>query len=258
MVKKTFDTPLYDGDKDAAHIIIDNASAHKVTTIINVGTSLVESQNCVKLAQWFANNYAVIGMHPNDVTSSWQQDLRELASMCRKKNELKIVGIGECGLDFHYPDYNVTRQKDAFKAQIELALEHNLALVIHTRDAADETLRVIEQYKQDIKRGIIHCFSEDMSFAQQAIAWNFAIGLGGTITYPKNNYLREIAHEVNLEHIVLETDAPYLPPQSMRGTQNSPSSIQLIAQYLAELRSVSFEEVAAQTTMNAKRVFGLE
>jgi TatD DNase family protein len=84
MVKKTFDTLLHDNDKDAAHIIIDDASAHKVTTIINVGTSLVESQNCVKLAQWFANNYAVVGMHPNDVTSSWQQDLRELASMCRK------------------------------------------------------------------------------------------------------------------------------------------------------------------------------
>lgn len=257
MVKKTFDTPLHNADKHAAQIIVDDASAHEVSTLINVGTSLIESQNCVLLAQWFAQIYAVIGIHPNDTTSSWQQELKELASLCRKKEELKIVGIGECGLDFHYPDYNIARQKDAFKAQIELALEHDLALVVHTRDAADETLRVLEEYKNDVKRGIIHCFSENISFAQQVIAWNFVLGLGGTITYPKNDYLRQIAHEVSLEHIVLETDAPYLPPQIMRGKQNSPSSIQLIAQYLAQLRSVSFEDVATQTTLNAKKVFNL-
>lgn len=262
MVKKTFDTPLHNNDKandeqSAAQQIVDDALAHGVTTIINVGTSLIESNNCIILAQWFTNNYAVVGIHPNDCTSMWQKDLREIETLLHKKEELKIVGIGECGLDFHYPDYNVQRQTDAFKAQIELALKHELALVVHTRDARDETLRVLEEYKKDITRGIIHCFSEDLSFAQQVIDWGFAIGLGGTITYPKNNHLREVAQQVDLSAIVLETDAPYLPPQSIRGKRNSPSSIALIAQYLADLRSMPFETIAQETSRTAKQVFQL-
>ncbi len=260
MVKKTFDTPLHNNEKSndersAAQQIVNDAQAHGVTTIINVGTSLIESNNCIILAQWFANNYAVVGIHPNDCTSTWQKDLHKIETLLQKKEELKIVGVGECGLDFHYPDYNKQHQTDVFKAQIELALKHELALVVHTRDAHDETLRVLEEYKNDITRGIIHCFSEDLAFAQQVIDWDFAIGLGGTITYPKNNHLREVAQQVDLSAIVLETDAPYLPPQSIRGKRNSPSSIALIAQYLAELRSVPFKTIAQETSTTAKRIF---
>ncbi len=257
MVKKTFDTPLHSNDKSTAQQIIDDAQTHEVTTIINVGTSLIESNNCITLAQWFANNYAVVGIHPNDCTATWQKDLREIETLVHKKEALKIVGIGECGLDFHYPDYNAQRQSDAFKAQIELALKHELALVVHTRDARDETLRVLEEYKNDITRGIIHCFSEDLSFARQVIEWNFVIGLGGTITYPKNDHLREVAQQVDLSAIVLETDAPYLPPQSIRGKRNSPSSIALIAEYLGELRSEPFDLIAQETSRTAKQVFQL-
>jgi TatD DNase family protein len=258
MVKDFDDKLLHIDDKHKAQEIVKNAQDHNVSIIINVGTSLIESRNCIMLAEWFANNYAVIGIHPNDCTSSWQQDIRELEILLQQKKELKIVGIGECGLDFHYPDYNISRQKDAFRAQIELSLEHDLALVVHTRDARDETLRVLEEYKDNLQRTVIHCFSEDLAFAQTVTAWNCSIGLGGTITYPKNNYLREIAQTINFDHIVLETDAPFLPPQSMRGKKNSPSSIALIAQYLAELRSITFEEVASRTTVNAKKVFGID
>lgn len=258
IVKKTFDVPLEPINKQQAQQIVDEAYQQQVTTIINVGTSLIESNNCVTLAQWFANNYAVVGIHPNDCTTSWRDDIQALAQLLTQKEKFKIVGIGECGLDFHYPDYNVALQKDAFKAQIELALKHNLALVVHTRDAAEQTLRILEEYKNDIKRGIIHCFSESLAFAKQVIAWNFALGLGGTITYPKNNHLREVAQTVDLQHIVLETDAPFLPPQIMRGKQNSPASIKIIAEYLAQLRNISFEEVAQATTANAQRIFGLD
>lgn len=257
MVKKTFDTPLHTHDKHNAQQIIDHALQNNVTTIINVGTSLIESNNCIMLAQWFAHNYAVVGIHPNDCTTYWQKDLQEIKTLLRKKEDYKIVGIGECGLDFHYPDYNKQRQYDAFKAQIDCALAYDLALVVHTRDARDETLYILEPYKHDITRGIIHCFSEDLDFAQQVISWGFAIGMGGAVTYPKNNNLREVARGVNLSSIVLETDAPFLPPQSMRGKQNTPSSIALIAQYLAELLSVPYETIAQETTSTAKRVFKL-
>src|SRR5690606_17518746 len=112
----------------------------------------------VILAQHFPAIWATVGLHPNDCTAAWHDDLKQLITLIKNKKENKIVGIGECGLDFHYPDYDKQRQKDVFKAQIELALEHNLALVVHTRDAHDETLRPLEEFAGHITRGIIHCF----------------------------------------------------------------------------------------------------
>ncbi len=257
MVKDSFDTPLSEHDIALAKKIIEQAAANDVNIIINVGTSIIESKNCIKLAEHFKNNYAVVGIHPNDIGNDYKNELKTIDSWAQNKEQLKIVGIGECGLDFHYPDYKIQLQKDVFRAQIELALKHNLALVVHTRDARDETLSVIEEYHKEIKHGIIHCFSEDLSFAQQVIDWGFCIGLGGTITYPKNHHLREVATTVPLSSIVLETDAPFLPPQSLRGKKNAPANIQLIANYLAELRNMSTEEVAKKTTQNACKIFGL-
>lgn len=255
IVKDTFDTPLQKADYEKAKTVIDAASSHGVGILVNVGTSLVESINCVELAKRFEHNYAVIGIHPNDITAAWKNELKELDDLAKNKEDLKIVGIGECGMDFHYPDYKVQLQKDVFRAQIELALKHDLALVVHTRDARDETLRVIEEYHKEIQRGIIHCFSEDHAFAKQVIDWGFAIGLGGTITYPKNNGLRDIAIATPLASIVLETDAPFLPPQSLRGKKNYPANIALIADYLATLKKLSIDEVGNETTLTARRIF---
>lgn len=258
MVKTTFDVPLTPEQINDAQHIIAQAAQHNVTRIINVGTSLVESKNCMALAQQYPHVDAAIGIHPNDLTSTWRQEVKELAHYAQRKDELKIVAIGECGMDFHYPDYNVAQQKDAFKAQIELALEYDLALIVHTRQAPDETLRSLEEFKGQITRGVIHCFSEDQSFATTCIAWGYVLGIGGTLTYPKNNELRSIFSTIDLQHIVLETDAPFLPPQVMRGKQNHPQNIALIAQFLAELRQESVDLVAQQTTANAQQLFDLK
>ena len=161
-------------------------------------------------------------------------------------------------MDMHYPDYNLARQRDAFKAQIELALEHNLALIVHSRDAYDETLRILEEYKNNIRGAVMHCFSYDRAYADTVIAWNFVLGIGGTVTYPKNNELRTIVQNIDLQHIVLETDAPFLPPQSMRGKQNHPKYIRDIAEYIAQLRGESFDVIANQTTQNALALFKLK
>lgn len=257
MVKSTFDRLLTTEEITAAQAIIEHAAHHDVTTLINVGTSLPESLNSIALARTYAPVWASVGIHPNDCTDSWRSDLHALEKQIQNKESNKIVAIGECGLDRHYPDYNIQRQKDAFKAQIELSLNHNLALIVHTRDAADETLRALEEFKGQITRGIIHCFSEDQSFADTVISWGFAIGLGGTITYPKNVALRAVAVTVPLASIVLETDAPFLPPQSIRGKQNHPEQITTIATYLAQVRSVAYETVAEQTTVTALRIFNL-
>jgi TatD DNase family protein len=258
MVKKNFDTLMSNQEISDAQLIVAAAQKSDVNKIINVGTSLNESKNCIRLAQQYDAIFAVVGIHPNDLTAEWKNDLSEIKNLVKNKNQNKIVGIGECGMDFHYPDYNIPRQKDAFKAQIEIALEHDLALVVHTRSAADETLRSIEEYAGQISRGIIHCFSEQADFAQQVIDWGFAIGIGGIITYPKNNYLRDIVKQVSLESIVLETDSPFLPIQQMRGKQQSPQYIKQIAEYIAELRNESLEHVSNVTTQRALTIFDLK
>ena len=256
MVKKTFDTPLEESHIPQAEIIVNQAKEHGVSYIINVGTRAIENANCILLAQTFKNVFSTVGIHPND-SDTWQEDFELLKKWTANIQHNKIVGIGECGIDMHYPDYDLNRQRDAFKAQIELALEHDLALVVHSRDAYDETLRILEEYKNNIQRATMHCFSYDQAFAQTVVDWNFVLGIGGTLTYPKNEELRTIVKNIPLKNIVLETDAPFLPPQAIRGKQNHPKEIVTIAQYIAELRGETFETIAQETTKNALELFGL-
>jgi TatD DNase family protein len=255
MVKQSFDTPLLPPLFDLVQTILEQAQEKKVNHIINVGTSIIESHNTILLAQKFPHVYAVIGIHPNDVQSTWKKDFATLKQWVQEKEKNKIVGIGECGLDFHYPGYDIQQQKDAFKAHIELALEHTLALVVHTRDAHDETLYMLEEYKTNNLKGTIHCFSEDLTFAQHTIEWGFVLGIGGTLTYPKNNQLREVVKTVGIKNIILETDAPFLPPQIIRGKQNHPLYIHTIAEYLSTLLEKDFETIAQITTHNAFKLF---
>ena len=257
LIKNEFDVPLQDDFIPQAQAIIDEAAANDVKYIINVGTSVIESQNCIKIAQAFEHVYATVGIHPNDCTTDWQADIKILTRYVQEKEKHKIVGIGEIGLDRHYKDYNLPRQKDAFRMQIELALEHDLAIVVHTRDAYDETLDVLYEYRNNISRGIIHCFSEDLQFAQDTINMNFSIGIGGTITYPKNETLRHVVTTIDLDKIVLETDTPFLPPQIIRGKQNHPKYIKLIAEYIANLRKETYETIANTTTKTARNIFGI-
>lgn len=257
MVKKSFDTLLSPDELSVVEPIVLQANQHGVQTIINVGTSFVESINSIEIAKRNSHVYATIGIHPTDCTPSWKKELSDLAQLLKQKKELKIAGIGECGLDFYHPNFDVKRQQDAFKAQIELSLEHDIALVVHSRDAYQETLKVLEEYKNQISRGIIHCFSYDLIFATTVVEWGFTIGLGGAITYPKNGILRTVADAVPLTNIVLETDAPFLPPQVIRGKQNHPQQIVTIAQFIADIRTEPLALIAQTTTQTAQRIFNL-
>lgn len=257
LVKETFDIPLNQQQIQEAGRILQEALNNDVSIIINVGTSLIESKNCISLSQAYSAMYTSIGIHPNDCTQDWKTDFKEFISLLKNKEKFKIIALGETGLDRHYPGYNIMRQKDAFKAHIELALEHNLPLIIHTRDAHDEVLTILDEYKCDALRGVIHCFSENLAFAQDALKLNFVLGIGGTLTYPKNIELREVFTKISLDSIILETDAPFLPPQEIRGKKNYPKYIKVIAEFLAELRNVSFQTVAEQTTATAKKLFNI-
>jgi TatD DNase family protein len=258
MVKKSFESPLTKEECQNAKIIIDEANNAGVTLILCVGTNAIESENCTLLARQYPAVYASVGLHPNDAAESWQDDLIYFKKLLAQKENNKIVAIGECGIDRHYPGYNLQRQKDVFKAQIELALEHDLALIIHSRDAHDETLYSLDEFNHEKLRGTMHCFEGSMDFAQEAIKRGFVLGIGGTVTYPRNTLLRDIVKTVELSSIILETDSPYLPPQSIRGKTNTPAQIKNIAEYIGELRNIPLSEVALTTTGTVKEIFRVD
>lgn len=254
MVKEGFNTPLSTSQLEKAHDSIADATAADVKIIINVGTSLIESNNCVALARKFPSVFAVVGVHPSDWSDAWRTDLAHFKHLAKQAKRNKIIGIGECGMDFHYPSYSKQNQESLFRAQTELALEYNLPIVIHMRDATDETLKIVESYVPDIK-GVFHCFSETVDIAREVISWGFVVGIGGAITYPKNDYLRTVVTAIDDGSYVLETDAPFMPPQTIRGKKNSPAQIRTIATYIADLKGKTLETIAKQTTNTVKEIF---
>jgi TatD DNase family protein len=258
MVKETFDRELTSDELTAAAAVIEQAKAAGVQTIINVGTSLIESLNCIALAQRYPEVFATVGIHPCDATASWREDFKVITQKAKEWERLRIVGIGEVGLDFYHKPFDAQRQKDCFKAHIELALEHNLGLSIHVRDAGEELLYVLDEYRKQINRAVIHCFSQSQDFANTVLEWGFYLGIDAPITYPKNEQLRNVVANTPLTSLVLETDSPFLPPQELRGKKNHPAYIPKFVSWIADLKGVSVEEVAAITTRNAQRLFGLK
>lgn len=257
MIKKKFDIPITTNQFPQARLIIDQAAQCQVKYIINVGTSVIESKNSIMLAREFDSVFATVGIHPNDLTDNWNKEINELESFLQEKEPNKIVAIGEIGFDKHYPGFSLQRQNDAFQKQVDLALKYDLPVVIHTREAPEETLDALLQYKKEKLHGVIHCFSQDQSFANHALDFGFFLGIGGTLTYPKNEKLRELFKNINLSSVILESDAPFLPPQIIRGKENHPKYILTIAEFLAQLRNEDIKKIAVQTCKNAIQLFAL-
>ncbi len=258
IVKENFDRLLTDDELKAVQTDIEQAKAAGVTTIINVGTSLVESLNCIELARRYKEVFATVGIHPCDATITWRDDFKTIVQKVKTAASLRVVGVGEVGLDFYHKPFDKQRQKDCFKAHIELALEHDLALSIHVREAGEELLYVLEEFSKQIKRAVIHCFSQNQDFANVVLGWGFYLGIDAPITYPKNELLRNVVTNTPLTSLVLETDSPFLPPQELRGKKNHPAYLPKFVQVIADLKGVSVEEVAAVTTSNAKKLFRLD
>ncbi|MBS1987600.1 TatD family hydrolase [Candidatus Dependentiae bacterium] len=258
MVKKEFDVLLAPHQIEQAVDVIKRSQAAGIQAFINVGTSVPESLNSVALAKHYTAVYATVGLHPCDCTPEWRKDFEQIKKLAQHKEENKIVAIGEIGLDFYHKPFDMQRQKDAFKAQIELALEYKLPLSVHVRDAGEETLRVLEEYAREIRGAVIHCFSQNKDFANVVLEWGFYVGIDAPIGYPKNQQLRDVAAAIPLERIILETDSPFLPPQEFRGRPNSPEYLPLFVPVIAELKGVSAQEVGRVTTDNACKLFGIE
>lgn len=194
----------------------------------------------------------MLGLHPCDVKENYQEELEIIFSQFSDV----YVAIGEIGLDLYWDKTSLDRQTAAFKYQIEFALKKNVPISVHVRDAFPETLAVLEKYRDKGLKGVLHCFTGTLAQAEQAIDLGFYLGVGGVLTF-KNAGVDKIIAQIDLKHLILETDSPYLAPTPHRGKPNEPSFLPLIAKRLAEVHETSMEEVAKQTTRNAQQLFNL-
>ncbi len=196
--------------------------------------------------------FPMMGLHPCSVKENYLEELKIVEEYLSKR---KFVAVGEIGLDFYWDTTFLKEQYDAFQKQMELALSHKLPIVIHTRNAIQETIEAVKPFAAEGLRGIFHCFGDSNETAKQIINLGFYLGIGGVLTYKKAN-IPEALEDIDLKHIVLETDAPYLSPVPYRGKRNESSYLLNIAEKLAEVKKVSVEEVARITTENAEKIFG--
>ena len=247
--------------------VMSRATDAGVERIVTIGCSLEDSRNALAVAEQYAQVWATIGVHPHDA-KDWNTEIE--SEFKRMAAHPKVVAIGEIGLDFYR---NLSPHEDqyaAFKAQLTLADELNLPVVIHSRDAHEECYGVLSEWAQSpsppaprgemsrrdrggLPIGIIHCFSGDADLAHRYHDLGFLISFAGPVTYPKNDALREAAASLPLEAIVVETDCPYLSPQPRRGKRNEPANVRFTAEQIAEVRGDSIDFVARRTMDNANR-----
>lgn len=209
--------------------------------------------NMLGLEQQFPGRcFSMMGLHPCSVKENFQDELQIASDWLSKR---KFAAVGEIGLDFYWDRTFENLQYDAFHQQIEWALHYDLPIVIHSRDSTSECIDVVRQHQNGSLKGIFHCFGSDYEAASKIIDLGFYLGIGGVLTY-KNSELAGVLEKVALEHMVLETDAPYLSPVPFRGKRNESSYLKYIVEKLATLKDVSREEVAEITTANAEKIFG--
>jgi TatD DNase family protein len=242
----------FDADRDA---VIERAHAAGVSAILNVGTGDPHSgalERAVELGQRHENIYTALGTHPHDARlydESAEEKIRNLIQSER------VIAWGEIGLDFHYDNSPHDVQLEVFKRQLRAARECDLPVVIHTREAESETIEILKSEYDG--RGIFHCFSGSLELAQNALELDFMISFSGIVTFKKAEELREVAKQVPLDRLLIETDCPYLAPIPYRGKRNEPAYVVEVARCLAGIHDISIERMAQQTSDNFRRFFRL-
>lgn len=235
---------------DIDKVIEENKDA-LVEKIVVSGCSKESIDEVMDLKDKYDMVYVTIGYHPEYADTVTESDLDYLKSLLGEK---KVVGIGEIGLDYHYTKENKDKQIWLFEEQLKIASAFNLSVVIHSRDATMDTINTLKKYKV---KGIIHCFSGSLETANIYISMGFLLGIGGVVTF-KNSKLKDVVKEVPSESIVLETDSPYLAPVPFRGKINSSKYLEYIANFIAEIKNISLEELAEITSRNASSLFDFD
>ena len=239
-----FNDPKFDEYRNELLYALPSLGVEK---IINCGCSDLTSLDCIALAEKYPHIYAAVGYHPCSVTGDI--DIGTIEKMLANE---KVVAIGEIGLDYYWDKTYIAEQKTAFRLQLELAKKHDMPVIIHDRDAHADTMEIIREHKP---KGVFHCFSGSVETARELIKLGMYIGIGGVLTFKNSRRLKEVAADIPLEYILLETDAPYLSPEPKRGKVNNSSLIIYVAEALAEIKGVSVEEVLSVTRENSINLF---
>ncbi len=232
--------------------VIGNALDAGVEKIIIPGVTLQDTPKIIEIIDKYDNIFGAVAVHPTEAKNWQDTDYEKLKSYAQNG---KIVAIGETGLDYYWDKTHIDRQKHILKEHLRLARELDLPLIVHNRDAHADTLEILKEFP-DVK-GVMHCFSGSAEFALECTEIGFYISLGGPVTFKNSRKPKEVAEKVPLEWLMVETDSPFLAPHPFRGKQNDPSKVKFIAKTIAEIKGLSFEEVANTTSDNAEKLFNL-
>ncbi len=234
--------------------VIDRALNSKVEKMVVIGFDRKTIKRAIELAEQYDFIYAVVGWHPVDAIDCTDEDLEWIEQLAAHE---KVVGIGETGLDYHWDKSPRDIQQQVFRQQIQLAKRVKLPIIIHNREATEDVLTILREEDAQQVGGVMHCFGGSVETAYESIKMNFMISLGGPVTFKNAKKPKEVAAEIPLEHLMIETDAPYLAPHPYRGKRNEPSYVTLVAEEIARLKELPVETVAEATTKNAERFYNL-
>ncbi len=244
-----YDDEQYDIDRDE---LLSGMKAAGIGNIVNVGANLESSERSVELSHKYDFIYSAVGVHPSDVTELNGENLEKIRLLSRDE---RCVAIGEIGLDYHWPDPAPEIQKEWFVRQLELAREENKPVIIHSRDAAKDTVDILRDNNAGELGGVVHCFSYSAEIALECVRMGFYIGVGGVLTFKNGRKLKEVVEKVPMDRIILETDCPYLAPTPHRGERNNSSYLPYVVQAMAELKGISEDEVIDITEHNARVMY---
>ncbi len=244
-----YNASAFDEDRDA---VLSALPEGGVAAVINIGDNLAASRTCIRLSEKYPFMYAAVGVHPESAAEVTEGALHALCEMAAHE---KVVAIGEIGLDYYYDDVPRDVQREAFRAQLRIAKRLGKPVVIHDREAHGDCLSLLQE--EDIHLGVMHCFSGSVEFMREVVRQGLYVALGGVVTYKNARHAVDVAREVPMERLLLETDCPYLAPVPHRGKRNSSLYLVHTAEKIAEIRGVPLSAIAEQTMENTRTLFGI-
>lgn len=247
-----YDDKAFESDRKE---LITSLSEQEIACVVNVGANISSSKRTLELVEEYPFFYGAVGVHPSETAELTEEGMKFLQRAALKE---RIVAIGEIGLDYYWKEPDREIQKIWFVRQLELARKVRLPIIIHSRDAAKDTLEILREQKAEEIGGVIHCFSYSKEVAKECLDMGFYLGIGGVVTFPNAKKLREVVEMVPLERIVLETDCPYLAPVPNRGKRNSSLNLSYVAEEIAKIKNVVYQDVMDITFKNAETLFRLE
>ncbi len=247
-----YDDEAFDQDRNE---LLAQIPENGIAYVVNISASLETCRKVLKLIEQYPYLYGTLGVHPNDVLELNEEGMEWLE---KKSASEKIVAIGEIGLDYHYDEPSKEIQKKWFIRQLDLARKVQLPIIIHSREAAQDTLDIMKAEKAGDIGGVVHCFSYGIEMAREYLSMGFYIGVGGVITFKNAKKLREVVEYAPLDRILLETDCPYLAPEPYRGKRNSSLNLPYVVEEIARIKGTSREEVEAVTLGNAKKMYRIQ